>query len=118
MTRYSLWRMFSLAVLVMLPASALAQAVVDNTTITAVAVNGGSDTANSGTTCIRVSSSVSASCTGSFIAIPNNNVQLLATALRARTTNSLVWVYYSESGNFHCPGIVFTPCNVISIMIK
>src|SRR5690242_10897804 len=88
-----------LTAMVMLPGAAIAQSGVDNTTVTLVSVNGGSDTNNPGTSCLKVSSPVSASCTGAFIAIPNNNVQLLATALRAKTTGSFVWVYYSEVGN-------------------
>jgi hypothetical protein len=107
-----------LAILIAFPASVFAQSSTDDTTITLVAVNGGNDTANPGTSCLKVSNPVSASCTAGYVAIPNNNVQLLATALRAKAANNRIWLYYNESGNFHCPGIVFTPCNVISIMVR
>jgi len=92
--------------------------IVDNTTITQVFVNGGVDTANPGTTCLQISSPVSSECTNAVIAIPNNNKQLLAAALTAKSIGSNIWFYYETTGSFHCPGITLTPCSVISISIK
>jgi len=88
------------------------------TTITAVSVNGGSDSANPGTSCVRIANPVVAACTGGVVAIQNNNKQLIAAALQAKATGSKVWFYYSDAGNFHCPGLVFTPCSVISIELR
>jgi uncharacterized membrane-anchored protein len=97
-----------------------ATAAADNTTITFVSVNGGTDTANAGTTCISVANAVSASCTGGYVAIPNNNSQLLSAALAAKSSGAKIWLYYSDAAttNFHCPGLVLTPCSAISIGIK
>lgn len=95
--------------------------VVDQATITSVFVNGGTDTSNPGTTCIKVSKPVLAACTGGMIAIRNNNKQLVATALLSKVTANPVWVYYDNAGSSgaqHCPGQFFTPCSVISIESK
>jgi hypothetical protein len=98
---------------------AVAGQVTVETTITAVAVNGAGDVANPGTTCVHVADPVSASCPGGFVAIPNNNKLLIATALMSKSTASKVWFYYVDDGSSqHCPGLVFTPCSVISIMPK
>jgi hypothetical protein len=93
---------------------------VDGATITTVSVNGGADTRNPGTTCIRVSSAVSPACTAGFVAIPNNNRELIAAALLNKVTGSQVWLYYHEdaANRRHCPGQVLTPCSVISIESK
>lgn len=45
--------------------------VINSTFVTHVAVNGGADTANPGTTCIKASSAASSACTGGYIGIPN-----------------------------------------------
>lgn len=95
------------------------QKVIDPTTITGVAVNGDVDTANPGTTCITISSPTSATCPAGVIGIPNNNAKLLTAALTAKATGSSVWLYYVDSApNLHCPGLVFTPCSLISIFIQ
>ena len=52
---------------------AVAGQLTMDTTIVQVAVNGGTDVVNQGTTCLRVSDPVAASCPGGFVAIPNNN---------------------------------------------
>jgi hypothetical protein len=91
----------------------------DNVTVTAVAVNGGADTQNPGTTCVTVSVPLVAACPAGYVAIQNNNKQLLAAALLAKATSSKVMFIYDDSaGPFHCPGRVFTPCSVISIELK
>lgn len=96
-----------------------ANLTLDNVTIATVSVNGAVDTMNPGTTCLTISTPVSASCPSGYVAIQNNNKQLLATALQARATDSKLWFYYDDSaGPFHCPGKVFTPCSVISIELK
>src|SRR5690349_17340729 len=97
-----------------LPAVATAFDVSD-ILITGVSVNGGSDTVNPGTSCVRISAPVPAVCTNGYVAIQNNNKQLLSAALQAKATGSKVWFYYADSGNFHCPGRVFTACSVIGI---
>lgn len=95
----------------------VADQVTVQTTITAVAVNGAGDVVNQGTTCLQIADAVSASCPGGFVAIPNNNKLLIATALMSKSTASKVWLYYEDKGSSqHCPGLVFTACNVISIM--
>ena len=92
---------------------------VGDTTVAAVAVNGGTDTANPGTTCVRIAAPVSASCAASYVAIPNNNRNLIAAALLAKTSGAKVWFYYEDAtATQHCPGRVFTPCTVISIETK
>jgi hypothetical protein len=94
--------------------------IVDGATITTVSVNGGADTRNAGTTCIRISSAVSPACPAGFVAIPNNNKQLIAAALLNKAAGSQVWLYYYEDAadRHHCPGHVVTPCSVISLESK
>lgn len=100
-------------------AAVAASLTLDDTLITFVAVNGGSDSMNPGTTCIRVSSEVPAACAGGFLYIPNNNKQLIATALAANATKARTWIYFlSDVQTGHCPGQVFTTCSVISIGVK
>jgi hypothetical protein len=108
------------AVLVMCAMPALAnQPMLDGTSIAQVSVNGGTDTANTGTSCIKVTSPVSATCPSGWVAIPNNNKLLLATALQAKALGVQIWFYYDDAGpSFHCPGHTFTPCSVVSISIK
>ena len=118
-TRLLFTIVFSLCSMVTTPAIA-GGAVTGDTTLSYVAVNGGIDTSVSGTTCIQAGN-VSATCPGSFLAIQNNNHPLLSAALMAKATNATVNIYY-ELGNtattFHCPGLVMTPCSVISIWLK
>jgi len=100
------------------PVSATQQ-YVEDTSIASVMVNGGADTVNPGTTCIQITSGLPAACAGGFVAIPNNNRQLVATALLSKTNGQRVWLYFDDAtGSNHCPGLVFTPCSVISIGSK
>ena len=107
-----------LSLLTIVPVKGFAAFVTLNTRITAIAVNGGSDVANPGTSCVNVADTVSSVCAGGYIAIPNNNSKLLAVALAAKTAGNDIWLYYDDAGSFHCPGLVMTPCSVISIMAK
>lgn len=105
--------------IVSIPAFAQGLTVDNSPTVAEVYVNGGADTVNPGTTCLRVSVPVSAACTAGVLAIPNNNKQLFAAALTAKATGSKIWLYYDDNaGSLHCPGAVFTPCSVISISLK
>jgi hypothetical protein len=66
-----------------------------------------------------VSSPVSAACVNGIVALPNNNPQLLSAALTAKSSGAKVWLYYSDSEpNFHCPGLVLTPCGASTIFIQ
>ncbi len=108
---------FSGALLASLLASA-SGTVAYNTTLTIVAVNGGADTANPGVSCIAVAAQVSATCPSGYIYIPGNNKHLVSAALAARASNSKVHVYYEDAApTGHCPGLAFTPCSVVSIML-
>lgn len=101
------------------PASCIAASqVVYDTTISAVTVNGGADTANPGTTCIQVATSLPAACASGFIAIPNNNRQLITAALLTKTTSSKATIYYEDAASAHCPGFTYTSCAIISIQTK
>ncbi len=87
--------------------------------INLVAVHGGADTLNPGTTCFTIDVAVSSSCVASYIAIPNNNNELLSALLHAKATGGDVNVYYRDnSSQQHCPGIVFTPCEAISVQLQ
>ena len=93
--------------------------MIDGVNIVEISVNGGSDTINPGTTCIKLSVVVSASCPAGFIAIQNNNKQLLAAALQAKANASRTLIYYDDGpGSYHCPGFVVTPCSVVSINLR
>lgn len=107
------------AVVSTVPPAYAAGQVIDGVTVTGVAVSGGSDTQNPGTTCVTISMPLVAACSSGYVAIQNNNKQLTAAALQAKATSSKVWLYYDDSaGPFHCPGHVFTPCSVVSIELK
>jgi len=88
---------------------------LEDAQITSLAVNGGADTVNPGTSCIRVSAPVASTSSNGYVAIPNNNKQLLSAAFQAKAAGNKLWLYYADTGNFHCPGRVFTPCGAISI---
>jgi len=91
----------------------------NNTKIIFVSVNGGTDSPNPGTTCIKVSDTVSENCTAGFIAIPRNNKELLSAAFQAKATSSSIWLNYSDSADQqHCPGQSFTNCTVSGIGLK
>lgn len=91
------------------------QRVLDDKKITFVVVNGGVDSPNQGVTCVRIDSGISEQCTGGFVAIRNNNKELISAALHAKATERPIWFYYENaSGSNHCPGAVFTPCVVIA----
>ncbi len=93
--------------------------IVDGTMIDVVLINGGADTTNPGTSCLKISAAVSQACPSGVIAIGNNNKQLLAAALQAKASASPVWFYYDDgAGSFHCPGWAYTPCSVVSIAIR
>ncbi len=95
------------------------QRVLDDKKITIVIVNGGADSPNPGVTCVRIDSGISEQCTGGFVAIRNNNKELISAALHAKATERPIWFYYEDaSGSNHCPGAVFTPCVVTSIGLK
>lgn len=106
----------------MLPFCSYADQDSFETKITEVLVNGANDSANSGTSCIFVSTPVDTACEHGAIAIQNNNKQLLASALTAKATNSTVWIYYdiniAPERSLHCPGRAMTSCSVISIGIR
>ena len=99
--------------------SQAADQFADNTTVVSISVNGAADSANPGTACMKIAATVPSACSAGYISIPNNNKQLVATALMAKSTGSNVWVYYSDAfGSNHCPGRTYTPCSVISIEVK
>jgi hypothetical protein len=79
---------------------------VNDTTIVTVAAHGSTDTSNPGTACIQLATAPAAACVGGWVALPNNNKQL-------------VTLYYDDAVyNQHCPGLAFTPCAAISLMVK
>ncbi len=98
--------------------SLAASVVVGETKIKYVLVNGGQDSPNSGTTCIKIESSLRDVCNG-YVALKNNNQALLSAALHAKATGNSVWFYYDDQqGNNHCPGATFTPCALNSIGLR
>jgi hypothetical protein len=108
---------FGLTALSIQPAAA--DTHIEDTAIDVVAVNGGTDATNSGTTCVRITNPVSARCPAGYIAIQNNNKQLIAAAMQAKATGSRIAFYYEDNvGSFHCPGRTHTACSVISIELK
>lgn len=93
------------------------QHTVYNAEASALAVNGGADTANPGVSCLQTSSPPEAACAAGWIAIRNNNAALLAAAMQAKASNQLVHIYYDVgSSDLHCPGQAMTPCSLISII--
>jgi hypothetical protein len=108
----------ALSVFFSLSAAAYNWLSYDNVTIGTVLVNGGTDSINSGTTCIQTSPEATA-CSGGFIYIPNNNKQLLAAALLANSTKAKVYLQYvSDGASGHCPGAAITNCALSSLGVK
>jgi uncharacterized membrane-anchored protein len=102
-----------------MPATAQTSFVTNDAPLAEVAVNGGTDTLNPGTTCIKLAEPPTAACPAGFLYIPNNNKHLVSAALMAKASNSRVSVYFiSNAASGHCPGHVFTPCSVISIFVR
>lgn len=100
------------------PSAVAGQDTVYDVEVSLLAVNGGSDTANPGVTCLQLSSPINAVCPVGWIAIRNNNPALLAAALQAKASKERVYVYYDMGQQtYHCPGQTQTPCSLISILI-
>jgi hypothetical protein len=114
--------MISMSAVILVLISSAAQGaiqVVENTTVSVVSVNGGADSTNPGTTCLSITSNVSQACPGGFVAIMNNNRQLIATALEVKAADRKITLYYDDAAPpQHCPWLVFTPCVVSSIMLR
>ena len=108
---------FALATIVPFQSLAATDEVVGK--VTEVAVNGGADTVSPGTTCLKLDVPVASACIGGWVAIPNNNSKLVNAASLAKTSATPVALYYVADGaSQHCPNRVFTPCAVISIILK
>lgn len=99
-------------------AAAAQHQTLDNAQVVSLAVNGGVDTANPGTSCIQLAPAPVTACTGGWVALPNNNRQLLASVLTAKASANRVWLYYVDNSYQHCPGLAFTPCSAISVILK
>jgi hypothetical protein len=74
------------------PPPSLADLAQLYTTISGVTVNGGSDSANSGTTCLRVTATLPVACNG-FVAISNNKLLIIGAAMQTETTSAPIWLY-------------------------
>lgn len=104
-----------------LPSAHAVDRTVDGVFITQVAVTGGVDTTNPGTTCVKISVPLPTACVAGWVAIQNNNKQLIAAAHLNKVTGNPVFFYYDEATttpNFHCPARAFTQCSVVSIESK
>lgn len=113
----------ALALGLLMPSSHAVDQYVDNVLITTVAATGGADTVNAGTTCVKVSVPLPTACVGGYVAILNNNKQLISAAHLSKTLGTPVWLYFDVATtptlpNYHCPGRAFTQCSVISIESK
>lgn len=119
MKKIGIFTTFILAIFTNL--SSAATAVVESTKITAVFINGGTDTLQPGTSCFRTSAELSTICPAGIIGIPNNSKELISAAIAANATKANTWIYYvpdlEESQRLHCPGTVVTACSVISIAL-
>lgn len=85
-----------------------------------VAVTGGEDTSNPGVSCIKLDVPVVEQCGAGYVAIPKNNSDMIRAALVAKSSNANLSIYYNSAqppAEGHCPGIVFTPCQLISIIL-
>jgi len=93
--------------------------LVADTKVESIYVNGGADTVNPGTTCLKMASPVSSVCPNGMVAIQNNNRELVAAAMQAKATGARVAFYYSDTGGpFHCPQIALTPCSVVVLVVN
>ncbi|MCW8091867.1 hypothetical protein [Alteromonas sp. ASW11-130] len=92
----------------------------DGAKIESIFVNGAADAANSGVTCFKTDIVPVDVCTNGYIGVPNNNNELISALLTAKTTGGEVWIYYTNNDTpaQHCPGIVNTPCSLISVGLK
>ena len=93
--------------------------IVDSTTITSLAVNGGEDATVTGVSCVKYSGSNNNGCEKGWLAIDNNNSELISAALAAKMANSDVKIYYSDQQpSLKCPAIINTTCRLDTIVIK
>lgn len=107
------------ALMLLLCATASAANQIVITKMRYLSANGGADTANPGVTCLKVNGYVSSSCPAGWIAIRNNNKELIAAAFQAKASGASFTLHYEDAGGpFHCPFLVFTPCSVNSIIIE
>lgn len=87
------------------------------TDITNIATSGNS-TANPGLSCIKIANVDGANCTAGYVAILNHDKELLSAAYLVKATGtSNPWIYFvdTKGKQYHCPGLVFTDCSLISI---
>lgn len=100
-------------------AASAANLVVDDVAVSLLVVNGGADATNVGTSCFQISVAPSSACTGGWIAVRNNNRQLLATLLQAKGAAARTMLWYNDAaGSNHCPWLAFTPCVLDSVALK
>lgn len=110
-----------LIVAMALPASA-AEQWVNNATIYAVYGNGTPSSSGSSNTmsCIQITDVTLPNCPSGYAAIPSNS--LLATALTAKAmgTTQNVSIYYTDSNTpqLACQGYTYTPCQILTIVVK
>lgn len=107
-------------VCVFLPASVVIAEtfIITDTAVESVIINGGEDSPNIGTSCIKLADPISATCSG-YIAIRNNNKELISAVLTSKASNIRVWVsYYDQQPILHCPDVAVTTCALSSIMLK
>jgi hypothetical protein len=114
---------FAAALMALAPLSCHAEGVLYSGKISEVAASGGADTINPGTSCVKLDIAVpSASCVGGWIAIPNNNLKLLNSALAAKLLERPVALYLETdlpvAQQLHCPALAFTRCSLISVIVK
>lgn len=85
-----------------------------------VAAHGGTDTFNPGTSCLRLSAETAPSrCVGAWLYLPNNNRHLLAASIAAKAGGGSTIIYVdTEAPQGHCPGRVFTPCQIASVSVR
>lgn len=122
-TRGSVAAVFAVVLMALAPLSCHAEGVLYGGKVSAVAVSGGADTINPGTSCIKLDVALpSASCVSGWIAIPNNNSKLLNAALLAKSLERTVSLYLETdlpvAQQLHCPAFAFTRCSLISVAIQ
>lgn len=88
--------------------------------ISRLMVNGGSNSLNSGTSCMQLTPAANAACAGGWVAIPNNDRSLLAAAMQAKAMNASIDLDYETQApaDLHCPYQVFTRCSLQNIHLR
>ena len=113
------FKIIYISIFLLFTSHAKAEMTIIDTKIDKVAINGGSDSPVAGVSCFRMKQKASDRCGNGWIAIPNNNKELLNAIFDSKVNRYDVRViYYDEQPQLKCPSIVYTNCQLESVLLN